>query len=1132
MSEPNTNLPLASSSLLTKSISASRLIDDAPSRIDEIGSHLPLARTLANLISTEPVGRAIALVGEYGSGKSTVVQLLSDILEDNKRDADAHVFVFDAWAHQGDSLRRSFLLKFLKFLEDQGLVPTGSFRQDVEELNRRVDVSVTTPEAMVTAPGLMIVLSLPLAALAAAWVHSVWWASFGVLLPGLIGAAYVVRSISRGEDLTPEKIYEIFRTKPRETTHIATVKTPDPTSVEFRDYFDRAISLVKQCSESARITVVLDNLDRLRPSEAFSLFATMRTFFDRSSAQSPWESELTKRLWLLVPFNRSWLKEIAGRSDAPVQGGGDGSAFLQKSFQVTLEVSPPMFTSWRTYLYRMLESALPECKSEFETIFQLYRRWLQDGGGGWPSSGANAVAPMGASPRALKQFVNQLVVSRDLHGIEISLSIQAAYLLLAEPSDLIAKMQGGHKVENRLIDLLVDPDAFVKIAALYYNVSIKYAKEILFTPSIVRAIEEGKPANVSEVSSERGFTAVFDSIVVERLAEWRTKTPHLILNSAHVLEAENLLKKAHSTRKLADAVRAVSRWNGLASSQVKSLITLLSALPESERKQAVARALGALAPASSPSEKSPEPWLKSVSILTDWASEFMSDSEIREALEPSSDPNLYLETLSLAGSISDRLLVRLPRPLNDAELTDALERFLSNCDDRAVACQLLAAINKVVPESDFGDIITFLRDALASVEAIPAQRAASWIESLCYLAFRTETDAAADALKTLSTNGQLLRRLDLFGESQGFGRSALPYLLYGDDSAPGNAPQSLGLLRQLYAKPDDDRWKHILVGLVDAACEFGLVTQLIERFANNSPTQSLARIVFDLAESSNRLSPKQFDAIFVEQYDVLVDDRDLESQARIWRVAISSPTIDTTLVGVGYDGDRVPLYLKRLEQDIEPSHDLIQMIVNGTVVLDDASWYAEIQSNGALLRLVGSMLRRGVSAWLGPALANAIEQHLEALFEKSARSEVLDNIRNLLPALKNDARQVLLRNVYERMERADSFEQTFDSFGQAMIEERIFAGSKEAADRFARLVLTVIIESDEPNVSELKWAIRFLNSEEFASALRQETKNNLFDSVQEISQKVTDPKDRAMVMSAAAMLGGRTQRANSKDEDP
>ena len=72
-------------------------------------THEHIADSIVSLIENEKGGTTIGLEGSWGSGKSTVISLMTSKL------SDAKVFIFDAWAHEGDCLRRIFLESILEF---------------------------------------------------------------------------------------------------------------------------------------------------------------------------------------------------------------------------------------------------------------------------------------------------------------------------------------------------------------------------------------------------------------------------------------------------------------------------------------------------------------------------------------------------------------------------------------------------------------------------------------------------------------------------------------------------------------------------------------------------------------------------------------------------------------------------------------------------------------------------------------------------------------------------------------------------------------------------------------------------------------------------------------------------------
>src|ERR1041384_3148952 len=104
---------------MSNSLAVKTLLDD-PAPTDAFGSHQRIASVLARFIDSEPGGKAIALTGAWGSGKSTVIRLLRQCLValDKTRSANTLIYEFDAWAHEGDSLRRAFLESLGRALSD------------------------------------------------------------------------------------------------------------------------------------------------------------------------------------------------------------------------------------------------------------------------------------------------------------------------------------------------------------------------------------------------------------------------------------------------------------------------------------------------------------------------------------------------------------------------------------------------------------------------------------------------------------------------------------------------------------------------------------------------------------------------------------------------------------------------------------------------------------------------------------------------------------------------------------------------------------------------------------------------------------------------------------------------------
>ena len=70
------------------------LVTDAPSDKDAFGAHGRIAQAIAQLVRNSPGGKSIGLLGTWGAGKSTVVEILRKDLEGDPRFV---VWLFDAW---------------------------------------------------------------------------------------------------------------------------------------------------------------------------------------------------------------------------------------------------------------------------------------------------------------------------------------------------------------------------------------------------------------------------------------------------------------------------------------------------------------------------------------------------------------------------------------------------------------------------------------------------------------------------------------------------------------------------------------------------------------------------------------------------------------------------------------------------------------------------------------------------------------------------------------------------------------------------------------------------------------------------------------------------------------------------
>jgi len=162
--------------------------------------------------------------------------------------------------------------------------------------------------------------------------------------------------------------------------------------VEFERYFTELLKEALESNPERRLTIVLDNLDRVEADHGLALWATLQTFLqDRSQVTNGWFSQL----WILVPYDPSGLSRIWARSETVPDRAS--VSFMDKVFAVRFRVPQLLLANWRDYLLDQAQKAFPELSaSELRPLLSVFEIHVAEE----PSTPA--------TPRSIKVYLNQV----------------------------------------------------------------------------------------------------------------------------------------------------------------------------------------------------------------------------------------------------------------------------------------------------------------------------------------------------------------------------------------------------------------------------------------------------------------------------------------------------------------------------------------------------------------------------------------------------------------------------------------------------------------------------------------------------------------------------------------------------
>ncbi|WP_158213741.1 AlpA family phage regulatory protein [Sphingopyxis witflariensis] len=290
-----------------------------------------------------------------------------------------------------------------------------------------------------------------------------------------------------------QSLLAIIANKQVERQKNRVVRTPDPTTIEFQTTFREMI--VAAARDGHRLLIVVDNLDRLPGAEAIDMWTTIRSFFlGAIPAANPTDGgppSLVALPTIILPIDTHALERVF---DGGELGGSKtvAESFMDKTFDVTFHVSPPVLSEWHAYLAKLMREALGD---------KLTDQWSADVGRIFEKRNIARV-----TPRDLNRMVNAIAALwLQWEPVGIPFLTVAYYAMMRQGFDP-NYMQA---INSPAFDLSEhDPDWQRSLAALHFGVEPKASLQILLEPELRAAILDCNHQVFESQVQTKGFEQV------------------------------------------------------------------------------------------------------------------------------------------------------------------------------------------------------------------------------------------------------------------------------------------------------------------------------------------------------------------------------------------------------------------------------------------------------------------------------------------------------------------------------------------------------------------------------------------------------------------------------------------------
>lgn len=993
-----------------------RFIRDQAATEDDFGGHDRAAGLLVELVDHRDRPRLIGLLGSWGSGKSTVLGIAKKRLLAQNPTSPPIVFTFDAWMHQSDPPRRAFIEALVAFLVRENLGAPDKWKEELDAVQKRVETHDITNSPLLSGWAIAIAFALLLLPLGVRLSTEEGWIWLGwIIIAAPFSLAVVnwwawrrhrwpfpLRTFFTKKNFTTNRrpyrgrsIASIFVSRSTDKTVNTILKTPEPTSIEFRKTFSDVLS--KLDARGGKVVFILDNLDRISPDDAFTIWSTFRSLFAEPEFIV---DSCGIDFRVVIPIDYNSLKRIYAKALESGSNEDEGvQSLIEKSFDVVLRVPPPVQSDWIKYVkdkVKLVAAHLTD--QEIYNCASIFASSLEYAG-----------SSSRVTPRQINNYANR--IAGELAVADSSVSAEAIFYYAAfgrvssnyDIRNIIAVEAPGAAIISRM-----DKDWRAKVAALHFGVDKDRALQLLIGDEVKETILAENEARLTELAQLPGF----DLVVSDILRADVSRGPYFYGALAGLLSDSFWAGSAGRGvwTLLRDTVPLTGGWDKLTTATVKGVHRLAADCEE----PVLAALMGSLS--SVDQDFTPEPllWLDHVQAVIPASGPGRSSAISRLAVPSSA--SFYVAVIweaakrNLPDEVGKVLRPRAETATVMAQLAETLSDTEFSSDARAV----IAFMKKVDFRWDWSHLIAHIRTSISEAEDL--ELATNGLRALLIVP-NTE-----EAISGLGTEGHLS---DLFAASWAESDTdslsvvieaiCLGWASLAASNEFGESVEGQRIMENLDGEADGARNRFSVAARSAISRNSSTVVRGLLRWSTEHSSKKTILSAIEEAFANSEVG-SLFVADAVPYLINIARSSDGEGQAVIRRISTYSRFWEHLSKE---DPNNISLVLSMTEKSSIDHNDAV-FIQSAFEKLDASYWRDVIENNRSVLRALDGLIANHPEVKLGPSLAQAHDAYINDVIGGNLEM-ILMNVswRRLLAASAPDALETSVQQALDLAETGD-----------------------------------------------------------------------------------------------------------------